>query len=92
MKADLLQIFTKDFNKFSLNLESIFYTEVQKSQEVEASKEFKFGLVSVNDKKITDLIKYLTKIYGEKFHFSLTEIVYDSEEKLYFGELKVNLI
>ncbi|MDD3442864.1 MAG: hypothetical protein PHW89_06360 [Sulfurimonas denitrificans] len=92
MKADLLQIFTKDFNKFSLNLESIFYTEVQKSQEVEASKEFKFGLVSVNDKKITDLIKYLTKIYGEKFHFSLTKIVYDSEEKLYFGELKVNLI
>jgi len=92
MKADLLQMLTKDFNKFSVNLESAFYTEIQKSEKIEASKEFKFGLVSTNDKKITDLIKYLTKIYGDKFHFSITEISYNLEEKLYFGELKVNLI
>ncbi len=92
MKADLLQILTKDFNTFNVNLETAFYAETEKSDKSEASKEFKFGLVSSNDKKITDLIKYLTKTYGEKFHFSINEISYDIEEKLYFGELKVNLI
>lgn len=92
MKADLLQILTKDFNTFNVNLESAFYSEQEKSEKSEAYKEFKFGLVSSNDKKITDLIKYLTKTYGDKFHFSINEISYNVDEKLYFGELKVNLI
>lgn len=87
MKADLLQILTKDFN-----LETAFYSEVEKSEKSEASKDFKFGLVSSSDKKITDLIKYLTKTYGGKFHFSINEISFNSEEKLYFGELKVSLL
>lgn len=92
MKADLLQTLTKDFNTFSVNLESAFYSQKDKSEKEDASKEFKFGLVSSSDKKITDLIKYLTKTYGDKFHFSIEEISYNLEEKLYLGELKVDLI
>jgi len=92
MKADLLQILTKDFNTYDVNLETAFYSEVEKSEKSEASKDFKFGLVSASDKKMTDLIKYLTKTYGGKFHFSINEISFNSEEKLYFGELKVSLL
>lgn len=92
MKADLLQILTKDFNAYEVNLETAFYSEIEKSEKSEASKDFKFGLVSSSDKKMTDLIKYLTKTYGGKFHFSINEISYNSEEKLYFGELKVSLL
>ena len=92
MKADLLQILTKDFNAYEVNLETAFYSEVEKSEKSEASKDFKFGLVSSSDKKMTDLIKYLTKTYGGKFHFSINEISFNSEEKLYFGELKVSLL
>ncbi|MDK9694740.1 MAG: hypothetical protein OEL19_10950 [Sulfurimonas sp.] len=92
MKADLLQILTKDFNAYEVNLESAFYAETQKSEKNEASKEFRFGLVSSNDKRMTDLIKHLTKTYGGKFHFSINEISYNNDEKLYFGELKVSLL
>jgi hypothetical protein len=92
MKANLLQILTKEFNTYDVKLETAFYSEAEKTDKSEASKEFKFGLVSSNDKKITDLIKYLTKTYEGKFHFSINEISYKIDEKLYFGELKVNLL
>jgi hypothetical protein len=92
MKANLIQVLTKDLNRHDVRLETALYAEVEKSDKVEASKEFKLGLVASNDKKITDLVKYLTKTYEGKFHFSINEISYKLEEKLYFGELKVNLL
>lgn len=92
MKANLIQVLTKDLNRHDVRLETALYTEVEKSDKAEASKEFKLGLVASNDKKITDLVKYLTKTYEGKFHFSINEISYKLEEKLYFGELKVNLL
>ncbi|WP_229855104.1 hypothetical protein [Candidatus Sulfurimonas marisnigri] len=86
MKADLLYKLSKDINRYKVKLETILYSEQ------ETTKELKLGLVSSNDKKITDLIKYLTKTYEGKFSFSIEEISYMEESKLYFGELKVNLL
>jgi hypothetical protein len=86
MKANLLYKFIKDLNRYRVKIESISYGEKDKN------KEFKLNLVSSTDKKITDLIKYLTRTYEGKFHFSINEISYKKESKLYFGELKVNLL
>ncbi|PNV82607.1 MAG: hypothetical protein C0627_09440 [Sulfurimonas sp.] len=93
MKAELVHRLTKDLNKYNVRLESALYSEAQESKKSSSLlKELKLGLVSTNDKKITDLIKYLTKVYEGKFHFSIDKISYEKETKLYFGELKVNLL
>ena len=89
MKANLLYMFTKDLNRYEVRLESVSYTE---SDKIDPTKHMKLNLVSSKDKKITGLIKYLTRVYENKFHFSISEISYDEESKLYFSELKVNLL
>ncbi|QOY52821.1 hypothetical protein [Candidatus Sulfurimonas baltica] len=86
MKANLLYKLSKDINKYQVKLETVLYSEK------ETKKQLQLGLVSSKDKKITDLIKYLTKTYEGKFSFSIEEISYTEESKLYFGELKVNLL
>lgn len=93
MKAELLHKLTKDLNRYNVRLESALYSEAQESKKSSSQiKELKLGLVSSNDKKITDLIKYLTRVYEGKFHFEIDEISFEKETKLYFGELKVNLL
>lgn len=93
MKANLLHMFSKDLNKFEVRVEHAIYSEKEGTTKTSSSiKELKLGLVSTNDKKITGLIEYLTKIYEGKFHFSIEEISYKDESKLYFGELKVSLL
>jgi hypothetical protein len=92
MKAGLIYKLTKDLNRYDVRLESAFYTESNKHNKDDKTKELKLKLVSSNDKKITDLIKYLTKIYEGKFYFWIDEISYEEKTKLYFGELKVNLL
>ena len=89
MKAALLHKLTKDLNRYKVRLETVLYDEDDK---LDPTKHLKLGLVSSKDKKITDLIKYLTKTYEGKFHFSLEEISYEEDTKLYFSELKVNLL
>ena len=89
MKSNLLYMLTKDLNRYRVKLETVLYDEDDKT---DPTKHLKLGLVSSNDKKITDLIKYLTKTYEGKFHFSLEEISYEEDTKLYFSELKVNLL
>ena len=89
MKANLLYKLTKDLNKYKVRLETLSYDEDVKDS---SHKYLKFGLVSSRDKKITDLIKYLTKTYEGKFHFSLKDISYEKDSKLYFSELKVTLL
>ncbi|MDA7817728.1 hypothetical protein N9A28_06025 [Sulfurimonas sp.] len=89
MKASLLYTLTKDINRYSVKLESIVYKEDEADGK---NKHVKLGLVSSRDKKITDLLKYLTRVYEGKFNFSLEEISYEEESKLYFSEVKVNLI
>ena len=87
MKANLIYQLTKDLNKYKVRLETISYAEDKGKVNF-----FNLGLVSSKDKKVTDLIKYLTKKYEGKFHFSLNQISYQEETKLYFSELKVNLL
>jgi hypothetical protein len=86
MKAKLLTKLTKDFNKYAIRLESINYTES------EDSKVFSFHLVSRKDRQMTKLIEYLTKIHENEFKFSLDHIFFDEKSKLYFGELKVEIL
>jgi len=89
MKANLLYKLTKDLNRYKVRLETLSYDENEKE---DPTKHLKLGLVSSKDKKITDLIKYLTKTYEGKFHFTLDKISYKEDEKLYFSELKVTLL
>lgn len=101
MKAALMDMFTKDLNSFDVNIESAKYTEFLQTPKKDTNstnastiytkKELSLDLVSTDDKKITDMIKYLTKIYDGKFHFSIDEILYEEKTKLYFSKLKVGL-
>ncbi len=86
MKAKLLAMFTKDLNKFGVNLQDISYTQANHA------KEFTLSLNALNDKKITQLIEYLTKIHDKKFKFSLKEISYDEDEQRYTSALKVKIL
>lgn len=102
MKASLIDMFTKDLNSYDVKIESAKYTETLKtigsdknsssSSSSDTIKELSLGLVSTDDKKMTDMIKYLTKVYEGKFHFSIEEISYEEKTKLYFSQLKVSLL
>jgi len=87
MKAKLLSLLTKDLNKFGVRLNALSYTEDEKEGKV-----FSFDLVATKDKKITRLLKYLTKTHEGKFTFSLEEIMYKKEYRKYFSELKVKIL
>jgi len=87
MKAKLLSMFTKDLNKFDVRVDEISY-----AQSEEIGKTFSFELVATKDKKITKLVKYLTKTYEGKFDFSLEEIMFDKDKRRYFSELKVKIL
>lgn len=89
MKAGLLHKLTKDLNRYRVKLETIAYNEDGADKKLQ---QLKLGLVSSKDKKITDLVKYLTNVYEGKFHFSLEEISYEEDTKLYFSEVKVDLL
>lgn len=84
MKAKILTALTKDLNKYKVNLEEIGYSEKD-------TKELTLKLLSDDDKKITELIEYLTKTYRNKYRLSLESISYVNETKRYSGELKVKL-
>lgn len=86
MKAKLLTLFTKDLNHHGVSLENITY------KQVDSLKEFTLSLNASKDKKITQLIEYLTKVYDKKFKFSLKEISYDEDTQRYISELKVAIL
>ncbi|MEA2100618.1 MAG: hypothetical protein U9P72_10870 [Campylobacterota bacterium] len=86
MKAKLLSVLIKDLGRFDVQLNSLSYREDEKN------KLFIFDLVSVNNKNITNYIKYLTKIYKGKFTFSTQNISYQNINKKYFCELKVKIL
>ena len=85
MKAKLLSMFSKDLNRFNVKLEALEYMENDK-------KVFTFHLVSRKEKRITKLLKYLTKTYENRFEFSLNRIEFKEEPKNYFSELKVTIL
>ena len=86
MKAKHLTYLTKDLNKFSVMLTNIAYDEN------ESNKTFIFSLSSTSDKKITELLEYLTKTKTSTYKFSLEHIDFDEKEKSYISELKVKLL
>ncbi|EDZ61662.1 hypothetical protein SMGD1_2298 [Sulfurimonas gotlandica GD1] len=86
MKAKLLSVLTKDLNKFNINIDSLSYKEDEKL------KTFTLNLISEKDKKITEMIEYLTKIHEGKFNFSLEHIEFKEKSKKYFSELKVSIL
>jgi len=86
MKAKLLALFTKDLNTFDVKIESLKYSEK------DAHKIFSLNLVTSKDRKVTQLVEHLTKIYENKFKFELEDISYDDEAKKYFSELKVKIL
>ncbi len=86
MKSKLLSKLTKDLNKFNIKIESLSYTEDNKS------KTFTFNLVSRQEKKITQMLEYLTKLHEGKFDFSLEHIEFIDDTKRYFSELKVSIL
>lgn len=86
MKAKLLATFTHDLNKFDVKMESLIYGETN------TSKTFDLNLVSSKDRKITKLVEHMTKVHEHKFKFELNDISYDDESKMYFSQLKVNIL
>ncbi len=86
MKAKLLTMFTKDLNKYGVNIEAAEYAE--QNQE----KMLTLHLVSDKDRKITQLVEYVTKIHEGKYKFTLEEITFDVKTNKYFSELKVSIL
>ena len=86
MKAKLITTFMQELNIYSVNVEKINYNQNDEK------KKFVLSLVSSKDKKITQLLEHLTRKYENKFNFSLENISYDEKKKLYFSELKVNIL
>ena len=86
MKAKLITLLTSDLNKYSIKLSELKYDEN------EEKKKFTFSLVSSKEKKITQLLEYLTKKHEHKFTFSLETISFEEEQKLYFAVLKVEIL
>jgi hypothetical protein len=86
MKAKLLHTLLGDLNRYGVKVEALSYSEDK------AKKDFKFHLVSSDDKKITNLLEHLTKTHEKRFKFSIEEILFEEDSKKYFGELKVELL
>jgi hypothetical protein len=86
MKAKLITLLTKDLNRYKVKMESLTYTEDNNQQM------FTLNLVSSKDRRITKLIEYMTSKYADKFKFTLQEIKYDDEYRVYKAQLKVIIL
>jgi len=86
MKAKLLAMFSKDLNKYGVKMEEAQYTQEKKN------KILTLHLVSKKDRKITRLVEHLTKIYEEKYSFTLKKITFDVKSHKYFSTLKVSIL
>jgi hypothetical protein len=86
MKAKLLATFTKDLNRFHVNVQSLNYAQPKDN------KILSLNLVANKDRSITKLVEYLTATYEGKFTFDLKEITFDPETNKYFSELKVKIL
>lgn len=86
MKAKLLALFTKDLNKYKVNVQTARYAEKDNQ------KVLTLDLVADKDRKITKLVEYLTKIHQGKYKFSLEKISFDADTSKYFSQLKVQIL
>jgi len=86
MKAKLLAMFAKNLNKFHVNIDSVTYAQPDNQ------KVLSLHLVADKDRKITQLVEYLTNTYEGKFNFDLKEIKLDEDTNKYLSELKVKIL
>lgn len=86
MKAKLIANFSKDINKYGMNIESLSYAED------DSDKSLTLNLVSSKEKLVTKMLEYMTKKYDKKYDFTLLKIHYDEETKKYFSALKVSIL
>ncbi|MEA3372490.1 MAG: hypothetical protein U9Q62_02245 [Campylobacterota bacterium] len=85
MKAKIMTAFTRDFNRYKVNLTKAAYNEDEKS------KTFTFSLSARKDKDITALLEYLTQAKTKNYQFLMEKITYDPEKFRYYAELKAVL-
>jgi hypothetical protein len=86
MKAKLLTTLTKNLNRYNVKTEGFTYYEDKDG------KHLSIHLVSSKDKRITQLLAYITKIHEGKLNFQLNKIIFDKEVKKYISELKVTIL
>lgn len=86
MKAKNLTHLTQVLNKYGVQLKEVDYA--QKDHQ----KYFTMTLLSRYNKKITELVKYLTKTNAGSYSFSLKNINYDAKDHYYTSKLKVTLL
>jgi len=82
MKSDLLHKFSEEITKFDIEIDSVKTSE----------NYFVFELVSDNEDKITDFIKYVSTVHYKNIkNLDIKSIIYDPERKQYIGKLEVDL-
>jgi hypothetical protein len=86
MKAKMLNMFSKDLNKYKVQVNSIEYNQIK------AEKVLTLHLVADKDRRITKLVEYLTKVYEGTYTFKIEEITFDEKTNKYFSELKVKIL
>jgi len=82
MKSKLIALLTKDLNTFNVKVKLLSYS----------NKKIKLYLISNKEKRITELVKYLTSTYHNRFHFSLENISFQKESNDYFSELEMYIL
>jgi hypothetical protein len=82
MKAKIITAFSQDLNRHHVQMSDVKYTEDKNN------KVFTFYLVAKKDKYITNLLEFLTKKRGQKYHYVLEEIAFDDEKNIYLSEMK----
>ncbi len=86
MKAKIIAQLTQNLNRYNVKIDKLSYFENANIKNID------LHLVSSNDKEITQLVKYFTQTYHNKFKFSLQNIIYDETTQKYFSQLKVIIL
>ena len=86
MKAKIIAKLTQHLNSYNVNIDRLTYTENSNI------KQISLHMIASDDKKITNLVKYLTKNYENIFKLSLKNISYDTINKRYISQLEVIIL
>jgi len=86
MKAKLIATITKDLNKYNIRTKSFIYFEDKDGKHLEIQ------LVASKDKKITQMLAYITKFHEGKLNFKLDKILFDEQTNRYISKLEVTIL
>ncbi len=93
LKAKELTNFSQDIGRYKVKVDNVAYFEDNKTgSDFFKHRTFVFNLVSSKSIRLTNLLKHLTKKYENKYSFSIDEIKFDEDKKLYFTELKAETL